>query len=78
MEPTAEAPSVEVLEPEGPEGTPMFHVERWPGYPDLWLYRTDAGDLRATAPLRGLTPERVTPLERAIEEALAQGEAVAA
>lgn len=62
-------PVLEVLEPEGPQGTPMFHVERWPGFPDLWLYRTDAGELRATSAVRGLTPERVAPLEQAIAQA---------
>ena len=66
-------PVLEVLEPEGPQGTPMFHVERWPGFPDLWLYRTDAGQLRATSPLRDLTPERVAPLEQAIAQVLDQG-----
>lgn len=63
-------PVLEVLEPEGPQGTPMFHVEHWPGFHDLWLYRTDAGDLRATSAVRGLTPERVAPLEQAIALAL--------
>lgn len=78
MERTVEDPSIEVVEAEGPQGTPMFHVERWPGFRDLWLYRTDAGDLRATASLRDFTPERVAPLELAIEQALVAAEAEAA
>lgn len=61
---------VEVLEPETPAGVKMFHVERWPGLPDLWLYRTDAGELRSALAVRGLTPSRLAPVARAIEDAL--------
>lgn len=63
---------IEVLEPEGPEGTVMFHVEHWPGFDDLWLYRTDAGAWRATSAVRGLTPERLAPIARTVEQALVE------
>lgn len=62
--------AIEILEPETAAGVPLFHVEHWPGFPDLWLYRTDGGDLRNVSPLRGLTPARLAPVARAIAENL--------
>jgi hypothetical protein len=61
---------VEVLGPETDAGALMFHVEHKRNRPDLWIYRSDAGDWRSALVGRGLTPTVLAPIADRIEQAL--------
>lgn len=41
---------IEIVSP----GVPLFHVERYGVWPELWLVRSDDGRLRPLLPTRGI------------------------
>lgn len=52
---------IEVVEPQvlGPTSVPLFHVESWGAFGELWLFRGDDGEWRSLAPVAGLDGCRV-------------------
>jgi len=52
---------IEVIETQvvAPKGVPLFHVESWGDFGELWLFRGDDGAWRSLMPVAGLDGCRV-------------------